>query len=260
MVCCLPNPSMPPKPSAQHVADRKYIEGIVENIVARKLAGTSLPAAGGAPTMLLVSNNLPLYEELIRASLPSTTIVAVDYNSWTLPELKEAIDTRAKGTKFASVGLIDHGKPGEFCLLKCVAGGSVSTSELGSSPEIQAFFKDLAKYVSPGGRIDLMACSVAQNDTKMVDELERITGVTVAASSDMTGGATKGGDWVMETIGKDVSGDYFEKAKLARWQETAFIIMGALALGAAAYAAIPVGTGAAVAGGVAASVTTKVLR
>jgi len=200
-----------------------------------KMEIQALTEASGAPAMLLISNNLPLYEELIRASLLSTTVVAVDYNSWTLEDLKEAIETRAKGARYASVGLIDHGKPGDFCLLKCVAGGSVSTSELNSSPEIQALFKDLAQYVSPGGRIDLMACSVAQNDTKMVDELKRITGVTVAASTDLTGGAMKGGDWVMETIGKDVSGDYFEKAKLTRWQELAIepIITGALITSAA---------------------------
>ena len=64
------------------------------------------------------------------------------------------------GTKFDAVGILDHGAPGRFCLLKSVGGGDIDLADLASS-DIAAFLKALGGLVKPGGRIDLLGCSVA---------------------------------------------------------------------------------------------------
>lgn len=87
--------------------------------------------------------------------------------------------------QFKSVALLDHGKPGEFCLLKNLVGGSVELKEIKESSELQGFLKHIAAYVQESlelhkwkddkeSRIDLMGCSIAQGKEGMelIDYLE----------------------------------------------------------------------------------------
>ena len=59
----------------------------------------------GTQTLLLVSDNLEKHELLIKATLATTTVVAVKYDTWSLANLSDAINKRAPaGTKFDAVG------------------------------------------------------------------------------------------------------------------------------------------------------------
>ena len=173
-------------------------------------------------TLLLISDNLPKHELLLDAALASTTVVAVKYDQWSLGALIDAINKSAPaGTTFDAVGILDHGAPGRFCLLKSVGGGDIDLADLASS-DIAAFLKELGGLVKPGGRIDLLGCSVAAGPAgrALLAQVEALTGVTVTASTDKTGGA-EGADWEMETHGLDVAKDYFDKEKIAAWKEAA---------------------------------------
>ena len=160
------------------------------------------------PSLLLVSDNLRRFELLIRAALPNTTIVPVKYESWSLDQLAAAINERVRpGHKFASVGFLDHGKPGQFCLLRSIAGGAVKLQDINNDPQLAAFLTGLVGLVHQGGRIDLLACSTAAGPegAALIAKLESLTpGVNWAASTDMTGSDEKGGDWILETDGVDV--------------------------------------------------------
>ena len=48
-----------------------------------------------------------------------------------------------------------------------------------------------------------------------------LTGVTVAASTDATGAAAKGGDWTLERGAVDAAAAYFDGGRLEGWQHTA---------------------------------------
>ena len=174
-------------------------------------------------TLLLVSDNLEKHEMLIDATLATTTVVAVKYGKWSLDALCDAIERRVPaGTKFDAVGILDHGAPGRFCLLKSVGGGDIDLADLATDASIAAFFKGIGGLVKPGGRIDLLGCSVAAGPAgrALLAQVEALTGVTVTASTDKTGGA-EGADWEMETHGLDVAKDYFDKEKIAAWKEAA---------------------------------------
>lgn len=75
--------------------------------------------------MLLVSDNLPESELIVDSTHSNVEVIHVKYNDWTLGNLMDEISKKAKGRKFTSIGLFDHGGPGEFCLLKSVAGGCI---------------------------------------------------------------------------------------------------------------------------------------
>ena len=173
-------------------------------------------------TLLLVSDNLEKHEVLIDAALATTTVVAVKYDTWSLDALWEAIERRVPaGTAFDAVGILDHGAPGRFCLLKSVGGGDIDLADLASS-DIAAFFKEIGGLVKPGGRIDLLGCSVAAGPAgrALLAQVEALTGVTVTASTDTTGGA-EGADWIMETHDLQAIPEYFHADKIGKWKEAA---------------------------------------
>ena len=171
-------------------------------------------------------------KRLIKATLATTTVVAVKYDTWSLDALWGLHHRAARspaGTKFDAVGILDHGAPGRFCLLKSVGGGDIDLADLASS-DIAAFLKALGGLVKPGGRIDLLGCSVAAGPEgrALLAQVEALTGVTVTASTDKTGGA-EGADWVMETDNLQVIPSYFHADKLGEWKEAAFLFLAAAA-------------------------------
>jgi len=224
--------------------------------------------------LLLISDNLPFFEVLVRAALDDVVIVPVQYASWSLEELVNAIVMRAgrPAKQYSSVGLLDHGSAGKFCLLKSLGGedGAIELKEVKENESLQAFFKLIASYVKVPKelhnwrsdiehRIDLMACCVAAGDgMELVTYLEDLTEVNWTASTDKTGAganAENGFDWVMETeehlgLGS-IHTHYFAEPKIREWREvccdewaticehkkedaTVFGVLGALgALGAA---------------------------
>ena len=187
-------------------------------------------------SLILVSDNLEKHELLIKATLATTTVVAVKYDTWSLDALWGAIERRVPaGTKFDAVGILDHGAPGRFCLLKSVGGGDIDLADLASS-DIAAFLKALGGLVKPGGRIDLLGCSVASGPAgrALLAQVEALTGVNVTASTDKTGGA-EGANWVMETDNLQVIPSYFHADKLGEWKEAAFLpfLAGAAVVGGA---------------------------
>mgnify|MGYP004353856231 CR=1 FL=1 len=60
--------------------------------------------------MLLVSSNLPDYELVLQAAASNVVVVAVQYDTWTLEDLKAAILKRADEPEgdFDSIGIFDH--------------------------------------------------------------------------------------------------------------------------------------------------------
>lgn len=211
-----------------------------------------LPDYATKKRIILVSDNLPFYEVLVRAVADTgVVIVPVQYGPWTLEQLCKEIYMRAgpPEKQYCSVGLLDHGDSAKFCLLKSLDmnhDGAIELSEVKDNPQLQDFFKFLASYVKApkmlstklnpdawrydiDSRIDLMACNVADTPAGMelIRYLEDLTKVNWAASTNKTGageGVTNGFDWVMETethLGlESIHSHYFDEAKLKMWQHT----------------------------------------
>jgi len=165
----------------------------------------------------------------------------VDYNSWTVDQLLAAIDECASGRKFTTIGLFDHGGPGEFCLLRSFAGGSIDLADFhGEDCEaVEEFFKELTSYLMrppPHGedaskskiyRVDVLACSVAagENGLALVEHLRKITSTNFAASVSQTGASADGEfDYELQTEeGLCVAQDYFDVPLIMRWEHFATV-------------------------------------
>jgi len=216
------------------VEEEKHSVGMKKQVTSSLYDSYSKELDGNKPRVLFVSDNLPLFELLVKAAKDSTIVVPVKHESWTLDDLTKNTLMRL-GTpcqQYASMALMDHGREGEFNLLKSVGeeNGMVNLKTIQANPDLQNFFKLLGEYVRKSdlpdfrqdlnSRIDLLACNVAAGDgPKLVEYLEDLTHVNWAASTNQTGN-TAGSDWVMETekgLGA-VDDFYFNEAQLAQWQ------------------------------------------
>jgi hypothetical protein len=87
--------------------------------------------------------------------------------------------------------------------------GSVASLQLGSatlnSDNLNQYTEQLTTIgnaLNENGDLLLYGCNVAQGETgkQFIQALAQITGADVAASDDLTGNATLGGDWVLEKM------------------------------------------------------------
>jgi hypothetical protein len=116
----------------------------------------------------------------------------------------------------STIAIMDHGKPGEFCLLN---GNSVSLKSLSEKPELEGFFVKLGKMVAANGRIDLLACNLTAGleGKNLLASLENLTKRNFAASSNLTG---DGGDFILESDNVNVQNVYFLSDKIKAWKHS----------------------------------------
>ncbi|MFW5857489.1 MAG: DUF4347 domain-containing protein, partial [Planctomycetota bacterium] len=152
---------------------------------------------------------------LTRAVDAGVLTVEYDASQTSAAELLDFIRHTLDGEQADSIALVNHNLgQGRFQL---ASDTTVGLGELLLSADQQAFWRDLGGCLETDGRIDLLACGVADTDEGeiLVAELEALTGVNVAASDDATGNPGGGGDWVLETDGIDAAQTYFRADALA---------------------------------------------
>ena len=83
------------------------------------------------------------------------------------------------------------------------------------------FLAALKPYLAADARVDILACELVAGETgmKVFKELEKESGINLAASTDLTGNTSAGGNWIMETDGVDVKNTYFTE-KIDAFNET----------------------------------------
>jgi large repetitive protein len=96
-------------------------------------------------------------------------------------------------SNIASVDVLSHGDAGEVTLGSTVLNASTIDT-------YRAQLADIGSHLAAGADILLYGCDVAAGTTgqQFIQELANATGADVAASTDLTGNAAAGGDWVLE--------------------------------------------------------------
>jgi hypothetical protein len=97
-------------------------------------------------------------------------------------------------TGITAIHILSHGNPGELRL----GSATLTTSSLeGEHADEMAI---IAATLSPDADLLLYGCDVAGGGgAAFIDRLAALTGADVAASTDVTGAAERGGDWVLES-------------------------------------------------------------
>ncbi len=126
------------------------------------------------------------YQSLVAGIQSGAEVVILDANRNGTDQISEVLAQRAG---ISAVHIVSHGEPGSLNL-------GNSTLNLAGIAETQQW----ANALSPDADILLYGCDVASGTQgeAFVEKLGELTGADVAASTDKTGSAIEGGDWLLE--------------------------------------------------------------
>ena len=160
--------------------------------VAPDRAATEPVAADAAPvtTIVFIDASVANPSSLLAGLKPGTEVVMLDKNSDGVQQIADALKGRHG---LDSIQIISEGNSGRVLL------GSATLAD----SNIDTYKTALAGWGSAlrtGGDILLFGCNVADTATgeHFVNRLAELTGADVAASTDATGAAALGGNWVLE--------------------------------------------------------------
>ena len=166
-------------------------------------------AAAGV-RVLVISSDLKDGDDLAAAAKDDVIVVRYDAATTSLEDLAQLINDALAGQKADSIAFAAHNDgPYKLDLTDTV---KMSAETLAADAAQQEFWAAVGSALNEDGRIDLLACNVV-NDADgeaFVAHIESLSGVNVAASSDLTGNAAYGGNWVLESDGVDARAEYFD--------------------------------------------------
>ncbi|SDM00491.1 DUF4347 domain-containing protein, partial [Pseudomonas indica] len=155
---------------------------------------TLATAGGTADTrreVVFVDGNIQDYQQLLAGLPAGTEVVVLDASRNGLEQMADYLEGREG---IDAIHLLSHGESGAF-----KAGNAwIDAGDLAGQSETLA---RIGEALSADGDILLYGCKTGDgaSGAALVTELARLTQADVAASSDNTGAARLGGDWVLET-------------------------------------------------------------
>ena len=150
----------------------------------------AMESAPGA-TLLIIDARVADHQSLLTNLSANVTVRVIDTNESGLGAISEEL---AKGGEFDAIHILSHGTPGNFSLGTDQIGNNTLAAQ---SAVLQAW----AGHLSADADILLYGCDIAQGEAgqAFISELAHLTGADIAASTNATGSAEKGGDWVLES-------------------------------------------------------------
>ncbi len=144
----------------------------------------------GGSTIVFVDLNVENVDQLVSAIDPSHEVILIDSSKGGLAQIASYLADR---NDVAAIHIISHGEAGTLYL-----GTDTITNETLASHS--ASLEAIGRALSADGDILIYGCDVADSadGQLLIDGIAERTGADVAASSDDTGFAEAGGDWVLE--------------------------------------------------------------
>ncbi|MFZ6722550.1 DUF4347 domain-containing protein, partial [Undibacterium sp. Ji49W] len=172
-------------PSVAATAPAPTVPVITQAAVAPSIAA---PAAAATPhEVVFVDTTLQNWQSLVGNLKPGTEVITLDPLKNGVQQMADALQGKADIT---AVHIVSHGGEGYLVL-----GNTMLSSY--NMADYQASLATIQKAMAPGADILLYGCDVAKGDTgtSFVNQLAKVTGTDVAASTNDTGAH---GDWVLE--------------------------------------------------------------
>lgn len=174
-------------------------ENVISNTPGEGSDTTGVELRGALKDIVFVDTSVPDYEVLIADIAPGTEVVLIAGSTGGLADVAAALSGR---TDVGSVQLVSHGDVGllEF-------GADVVTSD--NLDDYAGIFEAIGTSIRDGGDVLLYGCRVGDGGAGMdfIEALATITGADVAASDDLTGAQSLGGDWDLEITTGDIEAD-----------------------------------------------------
>jgi hypothetical protein len=130
------------------------------------------------------------WQRLIGEVNQNATLLVLDSARDGLTQIAEAV---ANSSNIDAIHIISHGSSGSLLL------GS-TTLDSSNLSDYETQLTTIGNALTETGDLLLYGCNVAQGDVgqAFIQQLAIITSADVAASTDLTGGANQGGDWILE--------------------------------------------------------------
>ena len=143
-----------------------------------------------AVVVVFISGDLPDLQSLLDGVKAGSEVYMLDGRSDELSQMEKLLAGR---TGFDAIHILSHGSEGQLLL-----GTTTLTSD--NLHDYSATLTRIGSSLAVNGDLLLYGCDVAAGNTGhgFIGELSTITGADVAASDDLTGAASLGGDWVLE--------------------------------------------------------------
>ncbi len=143
-----------------------------------------------ANTIVFIDSHIPDNEYLMLTRSSAIEYRILDKHR---DGIEQMVDALAGQNGYDSIQIISHGAPGSITIGDTVLDHN-SLSQYADQ------LATLGKALTTDGDLLLYGCNVGEGDDghAFIAALAHITGADVAASDDLTGSATKGGDWTLE--------------------------------------------------------------
>ncbi|TKC91199.1 DUF4347 domain-containing protein [Trinickia terrae] len=151
---------------------------------------TSAASASPEKQVVFIDSNVTDYQELITGLPAGTVYVVLNPNTDGLAQIAQYLEQHP-GVQ--AIHLLSHGSEGQV-----QAGSTVL-----DSADLSQYSAELAQIgaaMAPGGDFLIYGCDVAagSDGRTLVQQIAAATHLNVAASTDLTGAASLGGDWTLE--------------------------------------------------------------
>jgi VCBS repeat-containing protein len=148
--------------------------------------------------IVFVMGNLPDLQALIGGIKPGVEVHILDPLGDGIAEIDSILNGRSA---LDAIHIFSHGASGSLAL---------GTTTLNSNTLLdhQSQLAELGSHLTSTGDLLLYGCNVAQgaDGQAFIESIARTTGADVAASMDLTGAASLGGDWVLEANAGSIEG------------------------------------------------------
>ncbi|MDJ0571132.1 MAG: choice-of-anchor Q domain-containing protein [Pleurocapsa sp. MO_192.B19] len=150
--------------------------------------------------IVFIDSKVDNYQSLIAGIAPEAKIVLINPANDGVEKITETLKT----ANYQEVHLISHGSPG--CLN--LGNNQLNLDNLDNyASELQTWFHTSSCIAHPVKLVLLYGCNVAAGDAgaEFIAKLKQLTGAEIAATSNLTGNKTLGGDWELEvTTSRDI--------------------------------------------------------
>jgi autotransporter-associated beta strand protein len=192
------------------------------------------PAQQQRTEVLFVENNVADYQTLINNAKPGSEVHVLDASQDGLAQMAQILDGRSG---IDAIHVISHGAEGTLSL------GSVSITSA-NTVDYMAQLTEIGQTLSADGDILLYGCNTGRGGAgiSLMMRLSELTGADIAASTDDTGTAALGGDWILETQVGQVEASVMAPSADANYQGLLAVSFSQLTLGSNPFNGITIST------------------
>lgn len=181
---------------------------------------SSVENGGDSVEVLLLSSDVDQAALLKEGVDPEVRLIFYDASKTTLDNLLQQISNVTSGKEISRLGFATDGAAGKIFL---TAQDVISLESIQEQGSYRAFFEAIGGFMQEGGAIDFFACNLSSENFDLINTIEFLTetssgkALTFSSSTNITGSASLGGDFILEQTGFDASA-YFKTDALSSWE------------------------------------------